>query len=1102
MAATGTEHGPESGRWSSGGVVAGLYEVGERLGAGGMGVVDRVRHLGWGQDLAVKSPRRELWDGPDGARGFLDEAKVWVDLPPHPHICTCHYVRMIDGVPRIFAEYVPGGSVAEALRSGGIGALAEILDVAVQMAAGLLAAHRAGVVHQDVKPANVLLAADGTAKITDFGLARAQARAEADPADGDATSTQGGLTPAYASPEQLAGRPAGQPSDQWSWAVSVLELFTGRATWAAGSVAAEALESHLAEGAAPGRPMMPDAVAALLRECFTVDPSGRPAGMDVVAERLRTVYEDELGRRYPREEGVPVAHLAGGLNNKALSLLDLGRPDDAETCWEKALRADPRYSNATFNRGILQWRDAKITDRRLVDLLEAVREADAGAGIRDGQAQYLLGLVHLERGDSSAAAAALGEAARLAPADPEIASTLRAATTDQSVRPARALTGHTRVVTAVAMTPDGRYAVSGGYDNSVRVWDLGEGRCLRTLKGHRGHVDAVAITADGRHALSGSDDGTARWWDLGSGRCLRKLKSHSGHVTAVAITPDGRHALTGDLGGTLHRWDLPLGRRLGTLTGHRKATTSVALTPDARYALSGDPMDGTVHFWDLGGGQRLLTLTGHTGGAHAVAITPDGRYALTGGENALARWWDLSDGRCLRTLTGHTGWVVSVAVASDGRHAVTGGLDDTVRWWDLATGRCLRTMTGPSEAVTSVAVSGDARQVIAGGLDATVRWWELSPGIAAPWVYSRPQAAADVSERAAEFRSRIDEARRSLDRGDPGAATSALRAARAISGFTRHPELTDLWRRAGRGRPRVMVLDVRQDHALGHSGTVPAVAMTPDGRHALTGSGDHTARWWDLGSGKCLNVLAGHAGTVSAVAVTPDARLAVTASYDDTLRVWDLADGRSRTLTGHTASLNAVAVTPDGRYAITGAEDRTARWWDLTAGRCLHVLTGHSSVVTSVAVTPDARVALTGGADGAVLGWNLADGTFQQYDTPHTSWVTSITLAPDAGRALTTSNDHTLRWWDLIGGHCLRTFTGHTSWVKSAAITRDARHALSGSLDGTVRLWDLDDGRCLRIVPGHDGHVLSVSLSADGHRAAFAGLGHAAQVWEIDWDYE
>lgn len=274
-------------KWAPGVVMAGLYEVGECLGAGGMGVVHRVRHVGWGEDLAVKSPRPELWAGTDGIKGFLHEAKVWVDLA----------------------------------RAGRYRSLADVLDVSIQMAWGLQAAHEAGVVHQDVKPANVLLTADGTAKITDFGLVRAQARAEArtgipwQDADGSGMSilvTRRGMTPAYASPEQVAGKPVGWRSDVWSWAVSVLELFAGQVSWRTGSAAGEALDAYLAQGSAVGRAVMPEAVAELLGECFAVDPARRPVWMRVVAERLVSAYEAQLGTPYPRQVGETAEHRPTG----------------------------------------------------------------------------------------------------------------------------------------------------------------------------------------------------------------------------------------------------------------------------------------------------------------------------------------------------------------------------------------------------------------------------------------------------------------------------------------------------------------------------------------------------------------------------------------------------------------------------------------------------------------------------------------------------------------------------------------------------------------------------------------------------------------------
>lgn len=163
--------------WAPGDTVLGLYEVLDVVRDGGMGLVHRVRHRDWQVDLAVKTPRPDRVRTPDDRRRFENEAGTWVGLGLHPHTVNCVYVRTIDGLPRVFAEWVDGGSLAQAVRGGGLyegghrAALGRVLDIAVQMAWGLAHAHDSGLVHQDVKPANVMLQADGTAKVTDFGLA-------------------------------------------------------------------------------------------------------------------------------------------------------------------------------------------------------------------------------------------------------------------------------------------------------------------------------------------------------------------------------------------------------------------------------------------------------------------------------------------------------------------------------------------------------------------------------------------------------------------------------------------------------------------------------------------------------------------------------------------------------------------------------------------------------------------------------------------------------------------------------------------------------------------------------------------------------------------
>lgn len=255
--------------WQVGDTILDTYEVKQVHTTGGMGLVYRVHHRGWNVDLAVKSPRLTHFLTEQQQQNFVRECETWIDLGLHPHIVSCHYVRKLGGIPRVFAEYVEGGSLRDWIQlqtlyvGGSKKALRRMLDIAIQMSWGLHYAHEREVVHQDVKPGNILMTPDGTAKVSDFGLARAQAAVgEAMPAQSRDVSLMvpggGGRTNPYASPEQFKGDPLTRRTDIWSWAVMMYEMFAGELTWELGLVVPELLENYLKEGTVDKRiPRMP-----------------------------------------------------------------------------------------------------------------------------------------------------------------------------------------------------------------------------------------------------------------------------------------------------------------------------------------------------------------------------------------------------------------------------------------------------------------------------------------------------------------------------------------------------------------------------------------------------------------------------------------------------------------------------------------------------------------------------------------------------------------------------------------------------------------------------------------------------------------------------
>ena len=366
--------------------------------SGGMGRVWRVHHTGWNVDLAMKRPRAAFFSGEKSKQDFINECDTWIKLGLHPNIVSCYYVRLIDDIPTIFSEWMDGGDLAHAINSGSLyedfhenpaQVQKRILDIAIQFARGLHYAHESrdesgkpqNLIHRDVKPGNVLLSQSGEVKVSDFGLTKAVTRPAQGAPAGDAEASCFKGTLAYCSMEQMDEKLLTQRTDLYSWAVSVMELYVGGHPWANGVVAGLNCQQYFSEAQIP----IPAPMTDLLERCLASEPDDRPHDFGLVIAELRAIYRMETGEDYPREASKAAADTADSLNNRALSMLDLGKPEEAEALWVRALQSSPGHVASVVNQSIHLWRTGKILDRearlRIAVVDPAAAEALAEEGI-------------------------------------------------------------------------------------------------------------------------------------------------------------------------------------------------------------------------------------------------------------------------------------------------------------------------------------------------------------------------------------------------------------------------------------------------------------------------------------------------------------------------------------------------------------------------------------------------------------------------------------------------------------------------------------------------------------------------------------------------
>jgi WD40 repeat protein len=576
-----------------------------------------------------------------------------------------------------------------------------------------------------------------------------------------------------------------------------------------------------------------------------------------------------------------------------------------------------------------------------------------------------------------------------------------------SGREIRRMSGHASRVIGAVFSPDGQRVISAS-GNFLYVWDVKTGEQIRRIP-LGAHIYSFALSPDGRSALASTfalpqdwrsvlagtgDERKIRFIDVTDGKEIRLFPGYESFLRA-GFSADGNRIVTGGWDGAISVWNVATGEE-ARIEASRQLNPLLALSTDGRLALTSSGSENaqgenSLKLWDVEAQKELWSAPAHKSNITGATFSPDMRYAVSASGDKMIKLWDIKTGEEARSFAGHQVEISALTVSADGRRMISGTARGGIIVWDLETGRILHIIVG--QAPPSINVAFGNGRIAAESAGQILRNWNLRTGEMAT-------LAIDPSYRYESLAFSRD-GRRALTIGSREEGTHPMK----------------IWD-AETGRELVTFYD--------HSAGAWQAALTPDGRYAL--SLDPTSvsgclTLWEATTGRPLHSFGGQEGFLgfaNALALSDDGRYALTAGPEDVIRLWDVTAGREiRKLVGHSSWVFSLAFSRDGKRAVSGGQDKKVIIWDVATGKKVRELTGHGNGVKAVAFSPDSKYVVsgagglepTGFGDHSLILWEAATGRIARSYDGHVADVLSVAFSEDGRHIVSASADGTTRLW-------------------------------------------------------------------------------------------
>ncbi len=708
------------------------------------------------------------------------------------------------------------------------------------------------------------------------------------------------------------------------------------------------------------------------------------------------------------------------------------------------------------------------------------------------------------------------------------------------------------------VSPCGRFSATKNQKGELFLCDAHTGKLEKAFPGHKGTIKGAKFTPDGRYLISLGQDQSICLWNIISGHEVSVLGHTAGQPCVLACSQDGKTLATGGENKLVRIQHLP------------KFTKPWPLDPDVRHRLLQMPAlafvvlkneivlvreNTMVPFLAISDLEptNMPVLNDKT---YTIAASPNKALFATGGKDSIVRIWAAKAARVVRQCKGHKGSVYQVRFSPDNVTLGSVGEDGTLRFWDARTGKPRAKVLSATKPLHCLAFSPDKKHVAASGEDKRIHVWDIKTGkeihvwqagdlvkniayvgnnqllVNGPsndltmWTLPRKAKKKEKAKPVSLVGHR-----------DPVTCLAVTGGKYALSGSEGGEViLWDLSRRLPlkfykKHKGEVTGVDfVGNDHMLVSTGldkhvwvwNLPRILSPSQAKELLSVKvpgviqqfkmlgddiafctiGDNVIRKIAVRDGEVLKTFQGHTAPVLSVDVSPNGRYLLSASGDRTVRLWETNTSETiRTFRGHSSKVMRAVLSADGRWIASSSEGGKVSLWNPETGKKIGNLNGHAGHVLALAFSPDSKSILTADQGGVIRVYDVASQTISSAFPGHLKAVTSLAISPDGDYLLSGGVDKTVRLWSLEKGGLLHTFSGHQAAIRALAISPDGQQAVSADEKGKLMYWSLFPARSIKKINLGQLKVTDLTFFADGKRFLLAGSDKTLQTWNLPLEF-